>query len=327
MADDLNLRRTYADICRGYSTELWRDRTLYIKHLVHYDQVDIDVYYEEALMAAKARGFKTRDERLKWLSDRKLWVRKDDSDLAMQSAYVQNLEKTKGKMFLKSQIDQIGVTLAEAQEKLWADTVRRDNLIGLTSERVAEQRVQFHYIYMACYQDPDLKRRAFTLDQIKELDDEESDSLISFYIKTIRRMDTDIVRKLALAPYFTNHFYLCGDNLHTFFARPIAELSNYQVNLLSYGSYYKNLLSANKVPDELRSDPDKLEEYINKTKNFERVVNNVAGDTGRVGIVGATTEDFKALGIADGTKTMNEAAERGYTNATDAAREMGVNWV
>lgn len=327
MLDDLNLRRVYADICRGYSTATWRGEPIYIKHLTHYDQVDIDVYYEGALRAAKGRGFKTRAERLKWLSDKGLWARRDDSDLDMQRAYVDNLDKTRSKLYIQSQIKGITQTLNEAREKLFKDIRRRDDLIGLTCEQVAEQRVQFHYVYLSCFRDRALTQPVFTLDDLAQIDDDESDELITFYVAAIRCLDIEAIRRASLAPYFTNHFYLCGEHLHTFFGKPVCDLTSHQVNLLSYGMYYKNILSANKVPDEIKNNPDKLEEYVNKSAAFKAAIAKTGGEGGRIGIVGATPDDFKALGVEDSTKTMQEAAERGYTNAMDAAKDMGVTWI
>jgi hypothetical protein len=107
----------------------------------------------------------------------------------------------------------------------------------------------------------------------------------------------------------------------------MCDLTNYQVNLLSYGLYYKNILSQNKVPDDISNNPDKIEEYIKKTKNFKEAVDRTAGAGSRIGIVGATSEDFKALGIEDGSKMIQEAANKNYTNSIDAAKEMGVTWL
>lgn len=328
MADiALNLRRAYADICRGYSPEIWRGKSIYIKHLTHYDQVDIDVYYDEALESAKARGIKTREERLKWLENKKLWLRKDDSELSMQRSYVENLEKTRNKMFLKSQIDQMTITLEEARTKLYTDTIKKENLIGLTCEKVAEQKIQFHYIYLAFFKNKELTKNVFDLESLKQLEDDESDELISFYIGAMERLSLNSIKKIALAPYFTNNFYLCADSIYHFFSKPISELSNYQTNLLSYGSYYKTLLSQNQVPDDVRENPDKLEEYINKTKNFKDAISKTGGDGSRVGIVGATNADFEALGIENSSKSIQEAAGKNYTNSMDAAKEMGVTWL
>lgn len=327
MEDDLNLRRVYADICRGYSTAIWRDEPLYVKHLTHYDQVDIDVYYERALRVAKGRGFKTQAERLKWLSDRGLWVRRDESDLDMQRAYVDNLAKTRAKLYLKSQIESLGKTLDEARAKLIKDTMRRDTLIGLTCEQVADQRIQFHYIHLSCYRDRALSHPTFSLADLSQLDDDESNELISFYVNVIQRFDIEAIRRAALAPYFTNHFYLCGDQLHTFFGKPLCDLTSHQVNLLSYGRYYRDILSANKVPDEIKTNPDKLEEYVNKSAAFKQAIAKTGGEGGRVGIVGATPDDFKALGIEDGSQAMHEAAKAGYTSAVEAGKGMGVTFI
>jgi hypothetical protein len=326
--DALNLRRTYADICRGYSTDTWRGAPIYIKHLAHYDQVDIDLFYEEAFTAARARGIKTRAERMAWLQDKKLWTQRDEVDLKMQQDYAANLTKTRSKQFLQVQIAELTRQLNEANDKLWADMARREKLIGLTAEQRAEERIQSHYLYVSCFRDRALSDPFLTAVQVNQLDEDESDTLISLYVKVIGRLDMQSIRRIALAPCFTNHFYLCAEQPYHFFAKPMAELSNYQINLLSYGAYYRNLLSANEVPNDIREDPDKVEEFITKNKNFkDAIAKSGATDGSRVGIVGASQADFEALGLQNDTKTMNEHASKQYANGIEAAKGMGVTWL
>lgn len=325
--DALNLRRTYADVCRGYSTDTWRGQPIYVKHLAHYDQVEIDLYYEEAFAAARARGIKTREERMKWLQDRALWVRKDESDLAMQREYVKNLEKTRSRQYLQAQINDLTRQLNEASDKLYTDTGRRERLIGLTAERRAEERIQSHYIYLSCYRDRALTTPFFSAAEVNQLDEDESDAIIALYVKVIGRLTDDIIKKIALAPHFTSHFYLCAEQPYHFFAKPMAELSRYQIDLLHYGIHYRNLLMENKVPRDLMDDPDKLEEFVNRSKSLQNAVAKAGGE-GRVGLVGATQADFDTMGLENSTKMMNEAASAEYKSGIEAAKGlMGVNWL
>ena len=103
----MNLRRVFADICRGYSVTQWRGKPAYIKHLTHFDQVDIDEVHDAAKADAIRRGIKTEEERLKWLADRKMWVIKDEIALRQQRDYVKGLQISKTKYFSSLQIDAI----------------------------------------------------------------------------------------------------------------------------------------------------------------------------------------------------------------------------
>ncbi len=326
MIDALNLRRVYAEIIRGYSTESWDGQTIYLKHLCHFDQVDIDLYYEEALARAKERGIPTEAANVKWLEEQGLWVRKDESALTMQKSYVENLEKTKNKMFLKVQIDDMQRQINSGREELYKMMVRKVGLIGLTCEQVAEQKIQLYYVYLSAFRDAKMTERVFSMDQINQLDEDESNALMDLYISSSRRFGHDALRKIAVSGYFTNYFYVCGENIASFFNRPIAELSMHQINLLSYALYYKRILSTNNVPDEMRDNPDKLEEYVMKTANFKEATAK-AGQTGnRVGLVGATQADFDALNLKNSSDVMHNAAQKQYTNAMDAAKDMGIDF-
>lgn len=322
----LNLRRIYAEICRGYSIESWRGENVYIKHLNNFDQVDIDIFYEKAYSDAKNRGLKTREERLKWLSDKGIWTRKDISALDMQRAFVENMKKTRSKMFLKSQIELLDKQIAEANQKLWTDIQKQEEMIGPTCEKSADQKIQFYYIYLSCFKDSGLTKYLFSKEEIDDLDDKESNELLSFYIKIVERFNQQALRKISVSNYFTNYFYICGDNIYSFFNKPISELSVYQINLLSYAIYFKSILTQNSVPEDIREDPDKLEDYVKKSKNFKDAVDR-AGDGERVGIVGGTEDDFKALNIKNDTDTMREIAAKNYTDSRDAARDLGYKTV
>lgn len=326
MADALNLRRVYAEIIRGYSTESWGGAPLYIKHLCHFDQVDIDLYYEEELAHSKDRGIPTEAANLKWLEAQGLWVRKDESALSMQKGYVENLHKTKAKLFIGAQIADMQRQIDEGTLQYFKDLQRKINLIGMTCEKAAERKLQFYYVHLSCYLDRDLTQRAFSREQLNQLDEDDSNSIMDMYIRSSNRFDTAALRKIAVSPYFTNYFYICGDAIASFFNRPIAELSIHQVNLLSYGLYYKRILTNHQVPDDIRDNPDRLEEYVTKTANLKNVTDKTAGQGNRVGIVGASAADFEAMGVKDGSDTMRAAANKQYTSAMDAARDMGIDF-
>ena len=122
-------------------------------------------------------------------------------------------------------------------------------------------------------------------------------------------------------PFFCNYYYLCDDNPHIFYGKPVVDLTFYQAEMFAFGRYFKNLAQDAKVqpPDEIRNDPDKLIEFYEAKKNADAVMdkaNERAGDKGgATSLVGATKEDLEALGYQQGQGTT--------VSLTDVANKKG----
>lgn len=318
------LRRIYGEICRGYSETTWRGNPVYVAHLTTFGQTDIDAAQELAYEEAVARGVKTEKERLHWLEVNKIWTAKDETSLTHERVYVENLEKTYSKLTMKVQRDTVMKQLVEGRDKLSHLITRRYCAIGVTAERVAEQKVQYEYIRLSFYSDPDLENRIFANHDLRALSDEDSDDLLISYVDISDRFTHDNIRRIAVQHFFSNQFSLCGKAVHTFFDIPIVDLTIYQTNLLLWGRHYQSVFENHKVPPDIAGDPAKIDDYMNRSANAKAMMAKAnAQEGGRVGIVGASAEDFQVLGTEDGTSKMQGFAKKGYTDARDAARDMG----
>lgn len=323
-AELTSLRRVYGEVCRGYSETTWRGNPVYVAHLTTFGQTDIDAAQELAFEEAKARGVKTEKDRLQWLDVNKVWTDKDESELAKERVYVDNLEKTHSKLALKVQRDMVAKQLVEGREKLNGLANRRHRAIGVTAERVAEQKVQYEYIRLSFYSDPNLEQRVFEKQDMRGLSDEDSDDLLIAYVDVSDRFTHDNIKRISVQHFFSNQFSLCGKAIHTFFDIPVVDLTIYQANLLLWGRHYQSVFEHHKLPPDIVDDPAKIDDFMNRTANTKAMMAKAgAQDGGRVGIVGAQREDFVAMGAEDSTAKMNEYAKKGYTDARDAARDMG----
>lgn len=322
-----SLRAIYAEICRGYSEANWNNSVIFIKHLSVFEQTDIDNCYERELKRAIERGIPTESDKLKFLEKRKIWTKKDEAELFREKDYLENLRKTRAKAALKLQANQIDSQIKESQQKINKIVSKRNHLIDITAEKVAELKSQFEYIRLSFFTDRQLTIPLFNHNDINKLDDDDSNKLLELYIDCIERFKHDIVRKIAIKDFFTGSFYLCGDNIPAFFQKPMVSLTNYQVNLLNYGQYFKSIITQNDIPVEMLDDPEKLEDFVNRSKNVKNIVDKSSvSKGGRVGIVGATAEDFAALGVKDGTDEMRDVAQKQYKTGRDAAKDLGFTY-
>ena len=101
---EAELKIAYLDILNGYSEIVTDDIVGYIKHLTIYDSIDTDTVYQKSLDKAKNMGLPTKKEQVEYLNSENLWSRENELEISRITGYVQNLEVTKSKLFLDSEI-------------------------------------------------------------------------------------------------------------------------------------------------------------------------------------------------------------------------------
>jgi hypothetical protein len=294
---DSFFQRIFAEICLGYSEQFWKNSKIYIKHLSNLDSIELDGFYESFIKKSQESGIKTYNEKIKWLIEKKMWSLEKDIEVKQQEDYVDSLQQTHEKLIFKSQKAEVEKNLKEETKKLNILLEEKENLIGITAERIANQKIQFYCIYVSFFKDTDLKQKLFTLEEIDNLDDEDSSALLQIYIDIIDKYNLNNIKKVAISNYFTNNFYICGENLQSFFGKPIYLLTNYQSNLLSLGSYFRSIFSQNSdLPKEIRGDPEKIEQYVKKSHGLKDMMSKIDPNTQSVGIV-AGNQDFEEMGL------------------------------
>jgi hypothetical protein len=303
-----SLRAIYADICRGYSIGRWKDEPVYIRHLTQCDHSEADEYGEQQLEKARSRGVSTKKEKEAWLIKTGQWSQKDDMDLLQQADYIKGLKVTLSKAALHSQIQLMKKSIEEETKRYNELFEKKEKLFGTTADSYSLQKVQFFYVYLAFYRDAGLEQRFFSLKAMEDLHEDESYDLLSYYINFIGDFSIDRIRRLSLADFFTNTLALCDEDMGSFFRKPMWKLSVQQTNLLSSGRYFASITSGENIPPDIKGDPDKIEEYLIRARNMKDLAGRVGKDGGSVGLIGATKEDFAALGAKDDRSFLQEGS-------------------
>ena len=125
---------------------------------------------------------------------------------------------------------------------------------------------------------------------------------------------------------FLNIFRLAGDSIYEFYGKPIVDLSFYQINLVSYGRYFINVLSEmkDKIPENIMSDPDKIIEYVELNKNYERINPNKK-ESGAGAVVGGNKQDLEILGMKPmaGDALSRKMKEKGHLGKEELLEMLG----
>lgn len=294
------LKLVFSEIVEGYSltrSELFGD--LKIKHINNYDSAKTDIknnyYFEKAV----SQGLPKREEKLEYLIKEKLWDSEKDKEADRLKEMLKGMNRTKSKLFLQAQIDAIKKDIVDNEIKLSNILAEKESVIGFTAEEYANRRINEYYMHISILDEEG--KQLFGENEFDELEQDQVNDIMQVYEKNNRKFKAEILKKISLADFFTNIFYLCEDNVFNFYGKPVIDLTFYQIEIYSYGRYFKSIIqnSEEKIPDHIVEDPDKLIEWAESSKNVKEVLEKTSGDaeSGASSIMGATKQDLEKAGI------------------------------
>ena len=304
-------KKAFRDIKNGFSEIKVLENLFYLKHLSLEDQVDIDQIYDHYFDEAKSRGVPTNDETLKRLIEEKQWSTRQESLIKQEEDFIDNLNKQKKSLYLKSEIQRINTDIESGQKRLYDLKNTKAAFFNRTAESYAEERVNDFYILKCLYKDKDLSKSAFEEDQFDNIDSETLTCIIKQYSEVYKNINDNTIQHLILQDFF-NLYMPFAENPTEFFGKSVCELTYNQVKLLIYARFFKNVFQQNdKMPQDIKNDPDKIIDYVNANENAKKVIENKNNKENQAtSIVGATSEDLEYVGLkAKGQKTLSLADE------------------
>jgi hypothetical protein len=288
------LRRTFVDICRGYSIGHHRDKPFYIRHLSHFEHLrydDLQARFEEQ---AKAAGAYTEAAQMERLRSKGLWSDAKDRDIARQRDTIIRFEEAAKSVTLPSMQENYARQIKDERGKLEAMLNERAQLLGRTAELHAQLLLNDHYILTNIFGDQGLTSPLFTETTFEDLADSEVEALLSAYHGSIDPCDDRHLRYLAVQDFFTSYYTLCQDRLDAFFGKPVSQLTYYQVRLGNISRYFKTLIEQtdlSKLDPKVRTDPEAIERLYTSQKNMGKMA-----DEGKVP-ANMTAQDIDQLGV------------------------------
>ena len=312
------LKVIFSEVLRGYtlvdSTTFGKIR---VKHFTNFDSAELDIknkaFYDKAL----EQGLPTRKERIDYLLKENIWTKEKNKNVLDLKSLIAGLKKSKSKVFLKAHLDEINQQIEENELELSKSELQKEEMIGFCAEVYASRRINEHYMYNALLAESGGK--LFNEEEFEELNAENVMELIKLYNESTENFNSLSLKSISLAPFFTNLFYLCENNAHVFFGKPLVDLTFYQIELFGYARYYKAMIenSESKVPEEIKEDPEKLIDWFESTKSARETLDKseIAGKEGSAtSLVGATQQDLQRLGLDNPNETINlakQAAKKG----------------
>lgn len=292
------LRKAFVDICNGYSSALYDGREIFVKHLNHRDHLNVEEKQAEYEADAKKSGLPTEAQKLESLKKNGMWSESKELNIERQKSAVARFEDAKKKAILPSVVKQYDGQIAIETRKLNKLLDERESIIGLTVEKHAQKLTNDYYIIENLYLDKELSKKFLSADNFDYLLDSDVSKIVEAYNLAILPCSEANIKKLSIQDFFQSYFFLCSDNLHSFYGKPIVDLTFYQIKLGNYAKYFKGIFEnhdMSKLPKDVKEDPDKIEQYILTSKESNKAIEQSKGDN--TSLVGATQEDLKALGL------------------------------
>lgn len=324
-------KRAFRDIALGFSVSYIKEQRVFIKHLGHLDQVDLDDRRFEFLEKAKKRGIPTEKEVLEVLFEEDQWTEEDEKEIKTQENFVEKLLYNKTALYLKSQLDQQDKLIDEAREKLNKKLKQKEGLVGNTAETYADKRCFDLYIINSLFYDRKFTKHYFTRESFDNLPSSELNEISRMYHDIFKSFDDNEVQKLILEDFYNPFLNMC-EGVMDFFGKPGCQLSHYQIKLFAYTKMFKGIFaSGEEIPHSIKKDPQKIIDWARNPKGRERareVLDKAA--EGGAGLFGATKEDLESLGVemrGAGTVSLQDAVKKkgGSLNMQDLMKLSGID--
>lgn len=287
------------DVCNGYSVDKFNGANVYIRHLSHKEHLFLDEIHDKCYEDARINGAQPEKDRVKLLVEKGVWSEKKEDEITRTRHYIKQLNEGKKNVNLISVLESHNRLIAEETKKLNALEYERIGLVGMTCEAYANKVVNDYYIVRSVFKDRDYRDPLLSEQEFDEIDDD----LLSLLVKVYRDA-SDIcselnLKKLSIQDFYTPYFYLCNDDIPSFYGKAICDLTYNQVKLANFSKYFKQLLdgvNTASIPKKVMEDPDELISFLTAQKNGQNLVNK--NQHTNVAIVGGKKEDLAIIGGA-----------------------------
>jgi hypothetical protein len=292
-------RKIFKEIVQGCTKASIDGKTYFIKHLTAHDQVDIDEVNQKYLDEAKARGIPSEKDILKSLESEGQWTKANEKQIEKLEVFIEQLQKNKSALVLKSEIDRQNQSIEETRAKINAIKEKRSSLLGVHAESYASKRANDHYIIKSFFEDELLEHAVFP--EEKDYDSlyaEEVQEFVSCYNNTFLSFEEIKIQEMILQDFYYIYFPFSDDTVG-FFGKPVCQLTYNQLKLIVYTKIFKNIFETNKhIPEKIKKDPQALLDYGSISDDAkEKMKNKLDKDQDGATLFGATDEDYEYAGL------------------------------
>jgi hypothetical protein len=247
------LRIIYTEIISGWTFS--ENKHIFVKHLNELENGELARKRHSLFLKFKKEGLQTEAEKLQQMIATEAWS-KDKEEEILQCRYIITDNEKMLPKIIPAQQSSIQRAIETEKKKLNNLLIEKHGLMGATAEEYAEKESAQYLLYLTLYKDSEFKQKVFpSLSDIDILEEEEISEYMDIVDESFRKYKEEIIKKVAIMPFFINYYSNCKESVHTFLGRPIISLTTYQLLLFSLGSRNLNILSNSEgQPPEMLGD-------------------------------------------------------------------------
>lgn len=318
--------RIYSQICRGFSEEKINKSYIYFKHPSIAEHFSVYTNYDIFISDGQKKGLQSEKEKIEIAIKGGWWASEKESTISLLKKTIQNLYKTRDKLFLSSQKEQIDKQIKQNQAILITYTKERREIVGYTLEDYANSKLTEDLLFFFSYKNIEFSEKLFNnREEYYDLKEEDLDKIKNAFETYSNIFNTDNIKRIAASGFFQNLVYLSED-AYSFWGKSTVNCTKYQIDLILYGKMYRNIIknhaeNGKPILDEIVNDPDKFVQWVDNQSNIPGIKSKNRksgnGDNSVHSFVGATKEDLNQLGVKieklKGKSLLELAAEQGGT--------------
>ena len=292
MSNDRNLE-IVSEILQGLTVVRGSFGSLYLKHLSQFEQREVlsqsKIFEKEGV----SKGLPTEKEGLREIIDQEMWSLENENLIKTLKKEIDDLKQTSTQTFLPSQQKKILDQSKEKGDELSILENEKTQLIGLTSEKYARNKVQKTIINKILFYDREFKKGVYEdlylNENMKEVE------LFKLQRDFFEKFQDSKISEAVLSDYFSMYLPFCEDVMGVF-GKPLADLTSYQLKLISFGRYFLNIFknSQKDIPDNVARDPELLISFYQNQRN-EKNKTKAQSSEGGSAYFGASKEDIEDI--------------------------------
>lgn len=287
------LKKVYRQIATGSSPLTFDGKGLFVKHMSLDEEVVLEEYYNLLLQNFAKDGLLSEAERMEELKKEGEWSDEEDKKIRKTEEFLAGLKKTRLKMIVPWQINQVAKEITETEEKISSMRGKKFSLIGYTREMAASNRREEYLMLITLFKDQSLKERAFDADDWEYFEQKDIARMSKAYSEVIDQFSIDNLKKICLSNSFFQTASIMGDDYWRIFNVQPLQFTIFQEQILAMFSRAKSIFkNVPDIPEECYTDYDKLVEFAERAASGKKVIKKDAKS-----VVGASREDLKKMGI------------------------------
>tara|TARA_X000001382_G_scaffold127417_2_gene115251 strand:- start:492 stop:1466 length:975 start_codon:yes stop_codon:yes gene_type:complete len=292
MNNDRNLE-IVSEILQGVTVVRGSFGSLYLKHLSQFEQREVlsqsKIFEKEGV----SKGLLTEKQGLQNILDQDMWSLDDENLIKNLKKEIDDLKLSSSQVFLPSQQKQFIDKSKEKEKELFSLEKEKSQLIGLTSEKYARNKVQKTIVNKILFYDRGFNKGVYEDLYLNE--NMKEAELFKLQKDFFEKFEDSNISEAVLSDYFSMYLPFCEDVMGVF-GKPLADLTSYQLKLISFGRYFLNIFknSQKEIPDNIAKDPELLIAFHQNQRN-ERSKTKAQSSEGGSAFFGASKEDIQQI--------------------------------